>query len=319
VAKSRRKRQRKRGPTPPQAQRRRLSEEERELAAHKREIERALAEIQRRAAAARAPDTPPEVVAAILAEDFGEMPSPVGFTETLAEQSFERARAVAAEVWRLAPGSLVALTFTAEVARIVDGDLERSVALLEEAIDADGDSGAPGAMGMHLIGAGMSLEALETARECLDDDPGDDTGQTVLAAALGRLHDRAQAGERLTATEREALERFADRGLLYRLRDSIGELVEQRPALQELVASTVRESLEELEEDGVISLDDLAEAANAGLDGRYKPIMRLAIERAWLREQDDELDDDDAPAPELEDSTAPLALLATDPETPFEI
>lgn len=180
---------RKRGPTPPQAQPRRLSEEERELAAHKREIERALAEIQRRAAAARAPDTPPEVVAAILAEDFGEMPSPVGFTETLAEQSFERARAVAAEVWRLAPGSLVALTFTAEVARIVDGDLERSVALLEEAIDADGDSGAPGAMGMHLIGAGMSLEALETARECLDDDPGDDTGQTVLAAALGRLHD----------------------------------------------------------------------------------------------------------------------------------
>lgn len=93
MAKSRRKRRRKRGPTPPQAQRRRLSEEERALAEQEREIERALAEVQRRAAAARAPDTPPEVVAAILAEDFGEMPSPVGFTETLAEQSSERARA----------------------------------------------------------------------------------------------------------------------------------------------------------------------------------------------------------------------------------
>jgi len=321
VAKSKRKRQRKRGPTAPQPQRRRLTEEKRELAAQERAIERALAEIQRRAAAAHAPDTPPEVVAAILAEDFAEMPSPVGFTETLAEQSVERAQAVVAEVGRLAPGSLVALTFAAEVARIVDGDLERSVALLEEAIDTDGDSGAPGEMGMHLIGAGMALEALDTAEECLEDDPGDETGQTVLAAALGRLHDRAQAGERLTATEREALERFADRGLLYRLRDSLRELVEQRPALQELVASTVREWLEELEQDGVISLDDLAEAADTGLDGRYAPIMRLAVERSWLREQDDELDDDDddSPSPEVEDSTAPLALLAVDPETPFEI
>jgi hypothetical protein len=320
VAKSKRKRPRKRGPTPPQAQGRRLSEEERELAARAREIERALAVMERRAAEAHAPDTPPEVVAAILAEDFGEMPSPVGFADTLAKQSLERARAVAAEVQRLAPGSLVALTFAAEVARIVDGDVEQSVALLEEAIDSSDESDAPGAMGMHLIGAGMALEALDAAEECLGDDPGDETGQTVLAAALGRLHDRAQAGERLTATEREALERFADRGLLYRLRDSIGELVEQRPALQELVASTVREWLEELEGDGVISLDDLAEAADAGLDGRYEPIMRLAIERAWLREQDDGLDDDDdAPAPELEDSTAPLALLATDPGTPFQI
>jgi hypothetical protein len=320
VAKSRRKRQRKRGPTPPPAQRRRLSKEERALAAQEREIERALAEIQRRAAEAHAPDTPPEVVAAILAEDFEEMPSPAGFTETLAKQSSERVRAVAAEVQRLAPGSLVALTFTAEVARILDGDLERSVALLEEAIDVDRGLASPSALGMHLIAAGMVLQALDAAEECLDDDPGDETGQTVLAAALGRLHARAQAGERLTRTEREALARFADRELLYRVRDSIGAFVEQRPTLQQLLASTVREWLEQLDEDGVTSLDDLAEAAEAGVDGRYKPIIALAIERAWLLEQDEEGDDDDDwLAPELEDPSAPLALLAADPGTPVQI
>jgi hypothetical protein len=163
-------------------------------------------------------------------------------------------------------------------------------------------------MGMHLIGADMALEALDAAGECLDDDPGGD--RTVGSRRGAGVALRPGAGRRAASRDRgEALERFADRGLLSRLRDSIGVLVEQRSALQQLVASTVREWLEELDADGVISLGDLAEAADAGLDGRYEPIMRLAIERAWLREQDDELDDDDdAPAPELEDSTAPLGL-----------
>jgi hypothetical protein len=275
-------------------------------------MERAVAEIERRAAKAHAPDTPPEVVAAILAADFAELPSPVGFAHTLAEQSPARAQAVAAEVQRLAPDSLLALTFMAEVVRIVDEDLERAWELLDDVIDSDYEAKAAGEIGLHLIGAGMALEALDAAGDRLDEEPGDETGQTVLAAALGLLHDRAEAGKRLTAPEREALEEFADRGLLYRLRDSLRELVDDKPALEQMIATMVREWTTELARVGVISPDDPADAADFELDGRYEPILRLATERAWLHEQDD-VDPDD------EDSTAPLAMLANDPATPFPI
>jgi len=82
VAKSKRKRQRNRGPRgnqPRGAPRERLS-------AAEREFERAVAEMKRRAQEAHSPDTPPEPVAAMLVEDFENLPSPVGFAQTLQSQ-----------------------------------------------------------------------------------------------------------------------------------------------------------------------------------------------------------------------------------------
>jgi hypothetical protein len=74
----------------------------------------------------------------------------------------------------------------------------------------------------------------------------------------------------------------------------------------------------------LISLDELLEGGGEGLRERHEGFMRLPIERAWVRERDDEIEDEDddrhpEPDPELEDSAAPLALLATDPTTPPEI
>ncbi len=115
--------------------------------------------------------------------------------------------------------------------------------------------------------------------------------------------------------ERGALDDFSDRELLYRLREGLDELVEERPDLQETIAATAREWLEELEEAEPDT--ELADLEQLGTDAsrfaeRREGIVRLAIEHAWLL--DDE-DDEDGPEPEIEESAAPLALFATDPET----
>ncbi len=94
--------------------------------------------------------------------------------------------------------------------------------------------------------------------------------------------------------------------MLYRLRESLGELVEQRPALQARMVSTVGEWLEELGGDRVSSLDEFT-GGGGELDGPRKALMLLAVERAWLQEQDGELaDDDDAPIPIWRTRRAPL-------------
>lgn len=99
------------------------------------------------------------------------------------------------------------------------------------------------------------------------------------------------------------------------------------PELSRIVAVTVREWLEEVSEDGEASLEDLIEPGGERLSERNEGLIRLAIERAWLREQDDDEEDVDLdpdeiepePEPELADSTAAMARLATDPSTPVEI
>lgn len=116
MAMSRGKRQRKRGVRqrasgrPPRGQ---PSEAEREFEGALAELRSQAAEIRARASEAQSPDTPSERVAAILVEDFEGMPAPVDFTDVLAEQGIARARAVAVEVARRAPGSLVSLTLDA--------------------------------------------------------------------------------------------------------------------------------------------------------------------------------------------------------------
>jgi hypothetical protein len=319
VAKSRRKRQRKRGPRggPRRTAQGRVSELEQEL-------EQAVDEKRRRAAEAHSPDTPPERIAQILVEDFGGLPSPVGFAHTLAEQDPGRANAVLAEMQRLAPADLVTLTFAADVARTVEGDPARSLVLLGQALDLVLDANAAGPLAMHLLNAGMVVEALEAVDECLRDDPGDEMGQEVLAAALEQLHTRAESAERLDPVERQALDRFSDRTRLYRLRDSIVAFTDARPELQALIATTIKEWLEELAANDLIDLDEVVEGGGELVYERHEAFIRLAIEHAWLREPDEDLEDEEdgfepEPQPEIEESSAPMALLATDPETPADI
>ncbi len=319
MAKSKPKRQRKRRPggRPCRwALRERLSAEE-------REFERAVAEMNRPAQEALSPDTSPERIATLLVEDFEDLPSPVGFVQTLKEHgSSERVSAVAAEARRLAPGSVTALTIAAEVARTVDRDLERASALLDQALEVYVDPDGVAELAQHMLEAERATDALVLLQERLLDEPEDEDSQEVCGWTLERIHRRLQEGEKLEREEREALARFSGRGLLYRFREALGRYVEERPELQELIVVTVGMWLEELRE---AEEDEHAggEMGGDGLEERYEGIPRLAIERAWLLEgevyEDEEDDFQSELAPELKQSGAPLALLATDPDTSPEL
>jgi hypothetical protein len=307
--KRRRKRGGRRGPQQP-APRKRLTPEE-------REIEQALAEAERRAREALSPDTPPKRVAELLVEEFDDLPSPVGLALTLRERgSDERARTVASEAQRLARGSVTALTFAAEVARAVDRDREGAAALLDDALDAYVDPSGVAALAQHLAEAGQLLDSLALVEEHLREEPDDEDAEAVRARALEQLHQRALSGEKLAKAEKAALERFCDRGLLYRLREELDDFVEGRPELQEAIAAAVRSWLDELEEDEDVSLEGLmdVETESDGLAERRDGIARLAIEHAWLLD-DGEEEVEPEPEPEPEESDAPLALLAGDSGT----
>ncbi len=322
MGKSGRKRQRKRRPQGHPAQR---APRERRPAAEL-ELERATAEIKRRAQEAHSPDTSPERVAAILVEDFGDLPAPVGFAQALRETgSSERAGAVAAEAQRLAPGSVTALTIAAEVARTVEGDRDRARALLDEALNAQVDPDGRAELARHLLEDERPIDALALLEEHLTDEPEDEEAQEARAGVLEGIHRRRRAGEKLERDEEEALARFSDRDLFYRLREAMGEYVEARPDLQQAIAVNVRMWLEELreaEEDGGAGGFELENTDADGPEDRIEGILRLAIEHAWLlgdEDEDEDVDDGDElgfePAPELEESGAPIAQLATDPDT----
>src|ERR1035437_4300794 len=105
VAKSKRKRQqRKRRPGGHPARRTPASLRSPAEIEMEREAGLALPEAQRRYEEALSPDTPTERVAALVVEEFEDLPSPPGLAIRLRRDgSEERARAVAAEVQRIAP------------------------------------------------------------------------------------------------------------------------------------------------------------------------------------------------------------------------
>jgi hypothetical protein len=279
-----------------------------------REIEQALAEAERRAREPLSPETPPRRVAELLLEEFDDLPSPVGLALTLQGRgSDERAREVASEAQRLASGSVTALTFSAEVARAVDRDDKRAAALLDEALDAYVDPSGIAALAQHLAEAGQLLDSLTLLEERLHEAPGDEDAEAIRAQALEELHQRSLSGGELAKAEEAALERFCDRELLYRLREGLGEFVERRPELQEAIAVAVRSWLDELEDEDV-SVESLmdVETESDRLVERRDGVVRLAIEHAWLLDDGDE---EVEPEPEIEESDAPLALLAGDPGT----
>jgi hypothetical protein len=280
--------------------------------------ELAFAEARRRADEALSPDTPPERVAELVVEEFEDLPAPAGLAIRLRrEGSDERARTVAAEVQRLAPASVTALTLAAEVAAVLDHDRGRADELLDEALDAFVGPDGSVELAEHMLASDRQLDAIELVREVLLDDPEDEDAQEVYSWALEELHRRAAAGEPLRRAERAELTTFADRERMYALRDAMRVLVEdRRPELQALLADSIGAWMEQLWEAQGCGADDDG-GVESGDDGeRSETLLRLAIEHAWLLE-DDLVEDERgtlAPEPELEieQSGAPLALLAND-------
>lgn len=294
-------------------------------------IEGVVGEIRRRATEAQDPATPPDRVAAIVAEDFDGMPAPLGLVRMLAERgSPERAGVVVERVALLAPGSVTALTLQAEAARVLEGDRERAERLLDEALDAGWDPSARVMLGGHLLEADRAVEALELAGEELLDNPLDGPAQTLYAQALVAVHARGVDGEELGPRAHAALERFRDRTPIYQLRAELARLVESDPELLRRQAETVREWLEDTSgEDRDLALELTgAEGERPGTE--QEAIAQMAIERSWLMEPDDDLDENDdgdeqawlerdEGDPDLSESRSPVALLARAENTSAEV
>ncbi len=280
-------------------------------------------EARRRAEEALSPATPPERVAALVVQEFEDLPSPPGLAIRLRRDgSEERARVVAGEVARLAPGSVTALTLAAEVAGAFDHDQARVDGLLDEALDAYLDPDGAVGLAQHMLASGRQLDAIELVREVLFDEPEDEDAQEVYARALEGLHGRVGAGEKLGRAEWEELAGFADRGRLYALREAMRMLVEERrPELLVPLSGSVRDWMEQLREaQGGESTDPFG--LEPGDDEeRSEALFRFAMEHAWLVEPDDDEEGGlgREGEPGLDESCAPLALLATDPDVSAEI
>jgi len=112
---------------------------------------------------------------------------------------------------------------------------------------------------------------------------------------------------------------------VYALRDAMRVLVEERrPELQLVLADSVRDWMEQLRDAQGDERDDGLELEAGEDEERSEALTRLAMEHAWLLEADaeDEGEGDGLalePEPGLEQSGAPLALLATDPDVTPEI
>ncbi|MGA2011838.1 MAG: hypothetical protein ABSH51_15115 [Solirubrobacteraceae bacterium] len=259
-----------------------------------REAELAFAEAQRCYEEAFSPQTPPERVAALVAQEFEDLPSPPGLALRLRRDGSEqRARVVAAEVQRLAPGSVTALTLAAEIAGVFDEDYDRAADLLDAALGAPADPAGSVELAQHMLAAGRQLDALELVREVLDDEPEVEDAQEVFGAALGELHRRREAGEKLGPAERAELDRFADRTGLYALRDAMRVLVEERrPELRGLVAGSAEDWIAQLHAaEGREADDDRGPEADD--EERSEALLRFAIEHAWLMDEDPDDDEGD--------------------------
>jgi hypothetical protein len=285
-----------------------------------REFETAAVYIRRRANEAYSPDTPPQRVAEIIVEDFDGLATPVGLTEALSERvSVEHTRAVLAAVLDRAPGTVTALALAAEASRILDGDLVRARELLDHALEistADSDA----TLAEHLLEAGEPAITAELLVEALAEDPEDEAHHALYAQALEAIHARTPPGRRLRREERSVLERFADRSLLYRLRDELREFTDATPQLTRHMAETIREWLFEAE----MLPEPLDPIRGDEPDLSQEALAAMAVEHSWLTaaaddDADEEGDSRDTPALPFPDSGTPLAALAARPQTPPDV
>jgi hypothetical protein len=326
-----------------------------------RELDRMIRRLTDRVREAHDPATSPERAAEILLEDFEASPAPPGFVQNLAQRtSVKHVKAVVAATIAQAPGSITALTAEAEVARTLDDDPDRARELVQSTLSAELDPDGSAFMAEHLLAVGLRAEALGVLQRRLRVEPEDEEAHGLFARLIEDLHGARLAGAELHRSERQALEHFDDRALLYRLRDALAALVERQPELTRLIATTVRDWLEDAstsDPDGSYALGGDEDEESAAPDERVEGIIRMAVERAWLRsseeldedeeEWDDdlELDDldldelelapdeidlddiglipgeeeDEDPDVEWERSATPLALLARDPATAPEL
>jgi len=219
---------------------------------------------------------------------------------------------------------VTALTLAAEIAGVFDHDPGRVDELLDEALDARLDPDGSAELAQHMLASGRELDAIELVREMLLDEPEDEDAQQLYGRALEGLHWRLGAGEKLSRAERAELDRFADRAGVYALRDAMRVLIEERrPELQVPLADSVRGWMEQLREAQDGESEDGFGLEPGDHEERSEALFRLAMEHAWLLDGDADEDEGDGlalePEPELEQSGAPLALLATDPDVSPEI
>ena len=109
---------------------------------------------------------------------------------------------MAAEVQRLAPGSVTALTLAAEIAGAFDEDHDRAADLLDEVLDAPSDPAGTVELAQHMLGAGRQLDAIETGAGGPGRRAREENAQEVYGWALEELHRRRRAGEKLGPAER---------------------------------------------------------------------------------------------------------------------
>ncbi|MDE3132020.1 MAG: hypothetical protein KGL16_12790, partial [Acidobacteriota bacterium] len=174
----------------------------------------------------------------------------------------------------------------------------------------------------YMLWAGRPLDAIELVREVLREEPDDEDANELYGLALEQLQRRLAAGEKLGRFERDELARFAERAALYALRDAMRELVEERrPELMEPVSASVRDWMEELHAAAGAAAEGLLDPESG--QERSESLLRFAIEHAWLMESDDDDERPREPAldgePALDESGAPLALLASDPDVSPQI
>ena len=264
-------------------------------------------------------ETPPERSAELMLERLGGGAVPAGVSRFFVlAGSTERAQDVSRVVSKLAPESLCALTFAADVAshlerddRLAGGLLDRALALTDE--DDDRITIAD-----HLARLGRAADALAIVEELHLDHPEGEDLQAIRAAVLMLAHERINAKpddedlpgecpcwsgrpwtECCRAAEREAVERFCDRRPLTALRSAVERYVDRERELRPAVADDVRRWMEAAQV-GEAPLADPAE------------IRRMAEEHAWLIGAEDR---DPSPGQRF-DPDAPLASFALAPSTP---
>ncbi len=283
-------------------------------------VDRVMAEVQQNIDATVDPATPPEEAARALLAIYGDSLPPAGMPLLLEAGVGGRAAAVAAEVARIAPGSLAAVSLAGRLAED-DEDWERAISLYRGALETTPETAPDGtwpedgeSVRSELLQrvAGCLLEqdrvadALDAAFEACRDDPGLVDAQQALAAALLAAWSRRDLapsarcscgsgldfGSCCRRREEAALARFEDRSPMYELRDGLRGFLD-RPDIEPYVVEGVRRWY----------LDRLP--SEVGDPGEEE--ARIAIERALL-----------TMGPGDDDSTL-LDAFADEPATPASL
>jgi hypothetical protein len=284
------------------------------------------------------PATPPQELAAVLAEHYSGQPVLSRLAELLlAKGSSPERLAEAAEAMLAAdsgnaedagdavkPGdaagewspSLTALTFAASAARAA-GDAATVRRLLDQALAATDDPYTRTDMTLHLRASGRLADAIELLEARLREAPGDDHAAEHYGSAIEEAHGHVTEEtpgdcpcgqgrpwqECCGPRERAALSRFTDRSGLSALRDAVGAYV---------AASGHGPAVDDQVDEWLSPTEDLdwepSERARFG-----ELAAELALLTAGLSADDAEGDADES------DADTALVMFAADPSVPAEL